>query len=239
MGANAVTSVPKYTAGEVLTAANLNITNSGIPVFATTVTRDAAFDGTGEKVLAEGQFAYIEANNATQYYDGSSWLPVGATPGLVCVKAETAFTSTASIVADNVFTSSYTNYRILFFATSAGSATAFVKLRVGGVSASTNYGFQLVNGVGSSVVAARVTAGTDGWRLGYAISTYCASDFMVYNPQLAQASQFTNTTNVGAGPELQVISGNHTTATAYDGIEITATANITGTYAIYGYSKTV
>jgi hypothetical protein len=34
MGANAVTTVPVYTAGEVLTAADLNITNSGIPVFA-------------------------------------------------------------------------------------------------------------------------------------------------------------------------------------------------------------
>jgi hypothetical protein len=36
MGANAVTTVPVYVAGEVLTAADLNITNSGIPVFAGT-----------------------------------------------------------------------------------------------------------------------------------------------------------------------------------------------------------
>jgi hypothetical protein len=36
MGANAVTTVPVYVAGEVLTAADLNITNSGIPVFAST-----------------------------------------------------------------------------------------------------------------------------------------------------------------------------------------------------------
>jgi len=77
MGANAVTTVPVYVAGEVLTAADLNITNSGIPVFATTVTRDAAFGGTGEKTLAEGQFAYIEATNTTQYYDGAAWLALG------------------------------------------------------------------------------------------------------------------------------------------------------------------
>ncbi len=78
MGANAVTTVPVYVAGEVLTAADLNITNSGIPVFATTTTRDAAFGGTGEKTLAEGQFAYIEATNTTQYYDGAAWQSVGA-----------------------------------------------------------------------------------------------------------------------------------------------------------------
>ena len=84
MGANAQTSVPTFTAGEVLTAANMNISaRTGIPVFADTTARDAAFGGTGEKTLAEGQFAYIEASNATQYYDGSSWQSVGTTPGLV------------------------------------------------------------------------------------------------------------------------------------------------------------
>ena len=80
MGANAVTTVPVYTAGEVLTAADMNITNSGIPVFATTVTRDAAFGGAGEKTLAEGQFAYIEATNTTQYYDGAAWQSVSVAP---------------------------------------------------------------------------------------------------------------------------------------------------------------
>jgi hypothetical protein len=78
MGANATTTVPVYVAAEVLTAADLNITNSGIPVFATTVTRDAAFGGAGEKTLAEGQFAYIEATDTTQYYDGAAWQSVGA-----------------------------------------------------------------------------------------------------------------------------------------------------------------
>jgi hypothetical protein len=80
MGANATTFVPAYVAGEVLTAANLSVTNSGIPVFATTVTRDAAFGGTGEKTLAEGQFAYIEATNTTQYYDGAAWQSVSVAP---------------------------------------------------------------------------------------------------------------------------------------------------------------
>lgn len=51
--------------------------NTGIPVFSGTTTRDAAFGGTGEKVLAEGQFAYLEDTNTTQYYDGSSWVSVG------------------------------------------------------------------------------------------------------------------------------------------------------------------
>jgi hypothetical protein len=74
MGANATTFVPSYTSGEVLTAANLSVTNSGIPVFATTVTRDAAFGGTGEKTLAQGQTCYIEATSSYQTYNGTTWI---------------------------------------------------------------------------------------------------------------------------------------------------------------------
>ena len=102
MGANAVTTVPVYTAGEVLTAADLNITNSGIPVFATTTTRDAAFGGTGEKTLAEGQYAYIEATNSTQFYDGSSWQAVagGKVAQVVTADKLDTFTTTSSSYVD-------------------------------------------------------------------------------------------------------------------------------------------
>jgi hypothetical protein len=94
MGANAVTTVPVYVAAEVLTAADLNITNSGIPVFATTVTRDAAFGGAGEKTLAEGQFAFIEATDTTQYYDGAAWQSVAAAQ-TIAIFNETQASATA------------------------------------------------------------------------------------------------------------------------------------------------
>jgi hypothetical protein len=73
MGANAQTSVPLFVANTILTAASQNISAAtGVPVFATTVTRDAAFGGSN-KVLAEGQLAYIEASDVVQYYTGSAW----------------------------------------------------------------------------------------------------------------------------------------------------------------------
>jgi hypothetical protein len=76
--ANEQTSVPLYAAAEVLTAANMNISaGTGVPVFATTVTRDAAFGGAGEKVLAEGQLCYLSDSNIVQYYSGASWLALG------------------------------------------------------------------------------------------------------------------------------------------------------------------
>jgi hypothetical protein len=105
MGANAVTTVYDFTAGQVLTAAQMDNVNCGIPVFATTTTRDAAFGGTGEKTLAEGQMAYIEniaGSSAVQYYDGAAWQTLvvsGVTQVKSTAKTDT-FTMSSSTFAD-------------------------------------------------------------------------------------------------------------------------------------------
>jgi hypothetical protein len=77
MGANAQTSVPVFTSGQVLTAQQQTEINTGIYQFLLRRLRDAAFGGTGEKTLAEGQFAFLEDTDTTQYYDGATWQAVG------------------------------------------------------------------------------------------------------------------------------------------------------------------
>jgi hypothetical protein len=77
MGINAQTSVPSFSPGDTLTAANTNLLTNAPPVFAGTATRDAAFGGSGEKVLAEGQLCYLEDSNIVQYYTGADWETVG------------------------------------------------------------------------------------------------------------------------------------------------------------------
>jgi len=99
MGANAQTSVPAFTAGQVLTAAQVTGINTGIPVFASSTERDAAFGGTGEKTLAEGQMAYLEDTNATQYYDGSSWAAIAGGTILQVVSTTITDTYSASVTA--------------------------------------------------------------------------------------------------------------------------------------------
>jgi hypothetical protein len=243
MGANATTFVPSYTSGEVLTAANLSVTNSGIPVFATTVTRDAAFGGTGEKTLAEGQFAYIEATNTTQYYDGAAWQSVGVTPGLVCVKAETTFTGASSVTADNVFTSSYTNYKIIMNYTTNSTLGTLCKLRVGGVSASTNYNTWY--GAGQAWSVGTVLANSTFVLGDYSNGAFnCNQILEVQQPAIATGTTFWNNATTSRGsystPYPQYTIGNHSTATAYDGIEfLVSSGTMSGTYTIYGYSKTV
>jgi hypothetical protein len=103
MGANAQTSVPAFTSGQVLTAAQMTQVNTGIPVFASSTERDAAFGGTGEKTLAEGQMAYLEDTDVTQYYDGSSWVAVGGGGKILQVVSTTktdTFTTTSSSYVD-------------------------------------------------------------------------------------------------------------------------------------------
>jgi len=64
-----------FQSGAVLTAAQVNtyLMDQTIMRFATTAARDAAFGGVGEPTLAEGMFAYIDADNKLYFYDGSAW----------------------------------------------------------------------------------------------------------------------------------------------------------------------
>ena len=244
MGANAQTAVPVFTAGQVLTAAQMTQVNTGIPVFATTTTRDAAFGGTGEKTLAQGQMAFIEATNTTQYYNGSAWVTLGLTPGLTCVKAETTVTATNSVTADSVFTSSYTNYLLLINYTISGAGQLRFKLRASGTSASTNYNFQTVEGVGSSITTSTAASQTSYLMGAYGSGAEAAVSVQLFGPQLAKSTTVfahnMSANGVLTAPIFDNWYGNHSTATAYDGIEIfTSGTNWTGVYAIYGYSKSL
>ena len=238
--ANTQTSVPVFTAGQVLTAAQQNQINTGIPVFADSTARDAAFGGTGEKTLAEGQFAFLEDSDTTQYYDGATWQAVGTNPGLVCVKAETTFTAVSSLTVDSVFSSTYTNYFMTFiWSNSTGSQNNFVKMRVGGVAASTNYNRNRIYSFSGGVANELDTAQTSGRITGGSTVTTAAGMF-IYRPFVAAATIWLNQFETGDGTTHELVNITHTTATAYDGFEITPSAGtITGSYAIYGYSKTV
>jgi len=58
---------------------NTYLMDQSIMRFATTAARDDAFGGVGEPTLAEGMFAYIDADNTLYYYSGSSWVAYGIT----------------------------------------------------------------------------------------------------------------------------------------------------------------
>ena len=247
MGINAQTSVPKFTAGDTLTAANTNLLANGIPVFSGTATRDAAFGGSDEKVLAEGQFAYLEDTNSVQYYDSAAWQAVGTPPGLVCVKAETAFSAVANITADNVFTSSYTDYLIIFRYSTSTSQDPTMQFRAATVDTTSGYTFQRLTGVSTTLATTNTTPFSSGHIAGHTNSGSFQSfaTVEISGVQLAQPTFYYSLNNrcdgsYTTGQSIFQFFGNQSSSTAFDGLKIlVASGTMTGSYTIYGYSKTV
>jgi hypothetical protein len=141
MGANAQTSVPTFTTGQVLTAAQQNLINTGVPVAAGTAERDGLFGGSGEKTLAEGQLVYVESLNVVQYYDGAAWATVGpaAPSGVVQVKSAVKTDTFTASVAQGAKTA-ITGVSVAITPTSASNKVLVVAQITGG---------QTTNGVGS------------------------------------------------------------------------------------------
>ena len=259
MGANAVTTVPLYTSGDVLTAANLNITNSGIPVFATTVTRDAAFGGTGEKVLAQGQYAYIEATNTLQVYNGTAWVSavsaglvpivptsvaVGSGTGSASATGQVTFSLASSVSLNGVFSSTYQNYMVVMNI-SARSTTNYIRLRwrVAGVDdTSANYDYQYLRAITTTVSANEVLNQTaaDFITSSTNETTTCVGTFSNVFQNTAEA-YFQNQSNVGVpnGPGyIEMLCGGINTSTSFDGVTFFTTAGtFSGLIMVYGLAN--
>ena len=247
MGANAQTSVPTFTAGEVLTAANMNISaRTGVPVFASTVTRDAAFGGTGEKTLAEGQLAYVEGTGL-QSYNGSTWITWGAAPsasGVALVTAQ-SFSAVSSVsFANDTFSSSYRNYRVLFQIDSASTGLNMsCRIRVSGTD---NTAASYAQGSPGFTRQGNTSDQADNfitsWTLGSFDTTATSYGVVldVFSPKISgptrvlTGSIVCTSASVILGRSLNLV---HALTTAYDALSfIASTGDITGTYRVYGYA---
>ena len=236
MGANAQTAVPVFTAGQVLTAQQQTEINTGIPVFATTVTRDAAFGGTGEKTLAEGQFAYIEATNTTQYYDGATWQSVGASSGLTLVSTTTIGSGVSSVTVSNAFSATYDNYLVLIGG-GVASAAGLVGLKLG--SATANY-------LGASVqtsMAGTVTGSADNsaaaFLKAFSFGTLGSGGTLTINAPFLAVQTFISATSFGGSDVSNLYIGKLADSNSHTSFTLTpASGTLTGgTIKVYGYAN--
>jgi hypothetical protein len=242
MGANAVTTVPVYVAGEVLTAADLNITNSGIPVFASTVERDAAFGGTGEKTLAEGQFAYLETGNVTQYYDGANWQSVGVNPGLVYITGASFTTAATVSMAAGTFTSTYENYLVTLNVT-ACSVDQNLSLRVnnaGTPRTAANYYGEKISSTTSTGSVGATSLNFSALRNSAPFSGY---NIFVFQPLSASTRTTVHGQGLGfpdggtAGAKNINFSVVYDVSEANDGLTFLVGGTISGNYRVYGIAN--
>ena len=213
MGANAQTTVPTFTAGQVLTADQQNQSaRTGVPVFATTTTRDAAFGGAGEKTLAEGQLCYLESTNKVQYYDGAAWANLGSMTEVTAFSASGTFTPPAGV-----------SYAIAYIRGAGGSAS-----RTGGGA-----------GGSSSVAFAGGTITADGGAAGTNNNAYTNDVFVAgANNSGAPGLAFQNPNGqISGGWGSYVVAGGAVTPSV--GITVTVgaggTAGTSGTTGGSGY----
>ena len=246
MGANAQIEVPAFTAGQILTAAEMTQINTGIPVFATTVTRDAAFGGAGEKVLAQGQTCYIEATTSYQTYTGSSWVTFGG-GGLVYLTGATFTSQTTVSLPTSTFSSTYRNYKIVFQTTANTSAQdVTMRMRASGTDSSAASYQQASNGLstaGATNNGLNVNSTSFFVANGSATSDSLMSfSFDLISPQEAARTYFHGGlfhTIGGTGSYGRAMNGMFEANTQFDSLTFitTATNNLTGVYRVYGYAN--
>jgi hypothetical protein len=240
MGANAQTTVPTFTSGQVLTAEQQNQSaRTGVPVFATTVERDAAFNGSGEKVLAEGQLAYLEDSNIVQYYDGAAWATVGPIPGgLALISTTTIGTAVASVTVSGAFSATYDNYRIIVSG-GAGSTNDRLKMTVGATTTG-YYSSAIGQSYGNVTQAGAVSNGAAWDFVGYFNTDGIALDMQVLAPNLAKNTfingGYAQNLTTGAG---FAVGGYVANTTQYTAFTITTNAGTLtgGTIRVYGYAN--
>ncbi len=174
-------------------------------------------------------------------------VPTGINSALVCVKAETAFSAVTSFSADNVFTSSYTNYLILIKFANTNDTVLDLQFRASSVTTTTNYNYSGYQMTGApSAQSYGYNAAQSSLRLaqtgGSSVIGYCEAN--IYSPQIAEQTGLiaTNLRFDGsyASPLAQGTTGNQNSSTQFDGFIVSVSAGTTtGNYAIYGYAKTV
>lgn len=248
MGANAQTTVPTFVTSQVLTADQMNQSaRTGVPVFADSTARDAAFGGTGEKTLAEGQLAYIENLDVVQYYDGSSWGTLAPLPGGLAYLTGATFTTVTSFSLPNdTFSATYRNYRMVINITAVtADATFTMRLRGSGSDiTSANYidALQGIDFGGNAANLANVSA--TSWNMGEQDATAVRYDVVldIQNPKATAVtnvkSWYTYVNTAGTAVIVRQGVQQYDLTTSADSLSFISSvaSSITGSYRVYGYA---
>jgi hypothetical protein len=160
--------------------------------------------------------------------------------GFSVVKAETSFTSVTEIIADSVFSSTYSDYLIQMYWTSSSTSLLLMNLRAGGVNTTTNYNDQVTEALASAIGTSYVTQP----YVAHAIngSFYGSMRLNLFSPNKAEVTNFQSDSVVPSGgyaaPKITQMYGFQTDSTQFTGIRLyVGNGAITGRYTIYGKAK--
>jgi hypothetical protein len=167
-----------------------------------------------------------------------------STPGLTLINT-TSFSAVASQSINDVFSTTYDNYKVLININSSPTDALTLRLRVGGAdNSSNNYmwaGYTIesntvfLNAMGSS-------GAVSSYRIGNTYGNTSTAELLIANPFKTQQTQFhsknASYSTVSNWAVDQVLSGTTTVTTSYTGFTILiASSTITGSVSVYGVNK--
>ena len=160
------------------------------------------------------------------------------TPGLVKINT-TSFNGVSTQTFNDVFSTTYDNYKIVIKGTNAGQVAASFRLRVSGTDASgANYTFQSIQADSTTVAGVKQSSVTSADFVNLA-SVMSNAETTLFSPFLAEETSYISNSafNVSGARNYQ-FAGSHSLATSYTGITIiAASGTMTGTMSIYGFTK--
>jgi len=227
-----------FTAGEVLAAADLTDTfgakantsaltskaNLASPAFTGTPTAPTAGLGTNTTQLATT--AFVLAN--------------GPASGLTHINT-TTFSAVSSVSLNNVFTSTYDYYRVLFEFKPSTATTHTMRMRVGGADSTSVVYANISQRQYSTAVTQN--AGSVGNSIDFTYGPWGTEQYIgqfeFYNPAKASNTGWINTSATWTTSAIQIFnSGFHKSTTVFDGFSfIGAAGNFTGIIRVYGYKN--
>jgi hypothetical protein len=161
---------------------------------------------------------------------------VDSKTGLVLINT-TSFTSVGSQSLNNVFTSSFKNYRIFINAKHASDADITIRLRASGTDlTSNNYleGRYYIGSTSSLAAGSSNNTTSTSWST-TSLGTWAGQIIMdIANPQ---ATEVTTAQTQGAGRFFITLGHSlNNITTSYDGFTIVSNGTMTGSVSVYGYN---
>jgi hypothetical protein len=180
----------------------------------------------------EGQLTYLLDLDRYEHWNGSDWIsPFGMT-----LLSSSAISAAESISVNNVFSSSYQNYKIIYNVTGTTNAGLTIRLRNAGADATTGYVYQILQASATTITASRDTS-SQVFSVGATRSSgNTFANVEISNPfASAETSYFSNCQDPSSAALIDIKAGSNSNATSYDGFTFrVASGTMTGTLRVYG-----
>jgi hypothetical protein len=223
----------EFNSGDILLASEVQgyLQDQAVMVF-----DDATARGSAIPSPSEGMLTYNKDTDQLELYDGSAFGPVGSDSGLIHIETRTVSAVSAENF-NNVFTSTFENYKVIIDLTVAVGASVSLdcRLRVGGSDNSTsNYVRQLLSASATTISATRVSS-SNTFAFGNIGTNKSITIVDFFSPEKTSRTQ-TLSNNSLNGDTMVLFNNGFNATTSFDGFTLfPASSTISGKVFIYGY----